>query len=72
MKKYKEYIVRVEYQVMFGASVLHNTFAISAETMKEAKIYAAGLVYGEITKITAHKVKEGEEVPQIYYSWLYR
>lgn len=67
-----EYIVRVEFQMMFGASHIENTFAISAECMKEAKEYAKNLVSGEVTKTTAHKVKPGEEVPQIYYSWLYR
>lgn len=67
-----EYIVKVEYQMMFGASHIINIFAISAETMKEAKEYAKTLAVGEIIKITAHKVKENEEVPQIYYNWLYR
>lgn len=67
-----EYIVRVEFQMMFGSSHLYNIFAISAESMKEAKEYAKSLVSGEATKITAHKVKPGEEVPQIYYSWLYK
>lgn len=67
-----EYIVKVEFQMLFGASILTNTFAISAETMKEAKEYAKGLVSGEATKVTAHKVKPNEEIPQLYYSWLYR
>ncbi len=67
-----EYIVKVEFQMMLGASILTNTFAISAGSMKEAKEYAKGLVSGEVTKTTAHKVKPNEEVPQIYYRWLYR
>lgn len=68
----KEYIIKVEFQMMLGASHIKNTFAISAKCMKEAKEYAKTLVAGEIIKITAHKVKENEEVPQIYYNWLYR
>ena len=67
-----EYIVKVEFQMMFGASILTNTFAISADSMKEAKEYAKRLVSGEAVKTTAHKVRPNEEVPQIYYNWLYR
>lgn len=66
-----EYIVKVEYQMMQGLSHLTKTCAISGETMKEAKEYAKKLVGGEILKITAHKVKVNETVPELYYSWLY-
>ncbi len=67
-----EYIVKIEFEMMFGASILTNTFAISAKCMKEAKEYAKALVSGEVIKVTAHKVKSGEEVPYLYYSWMYR
>lgn len=68
----KEYIVTVEFQMMGGASHLTNTFYMICDSMKEAKENAKLLVSGNVLNVKAHKVKEGETVPEEYMYWMYK
>lgn len=69
-----EYVVTVTFQLGEGYSHIINHFAIIDESMKSAKEYSKRLIpYGmDILNVSAHKVRENEEIPSAYYNWMYR